>query len=127
MPYCPKCRCEYREDVEICPDCDIELIDILPPEIPEEYEDAEWVELYSFPGSLYARMAIEMLTLEGIPSYCQSYFGGTALSGGSGADYPGATASVFVLEPDLEHGRNVIEPMIDELPTSINEDDEEEE
>lgn len=37
MPYCPKCRYEYRDDIKDCPDCDIELVEELPPE--GEYKD----------------------------------------------------------------------------------------
>ena len=32
--FCPKCRAEYREGFHTCSDCNIELIDELPP-IPE--------------------------------------------------------------------------------------------
>jgi hypothetical protein len=37
MPYCPKCRYEYIEGVEECPDCDVKLVEEMPPE--EEDED----------------------------------------------------------------------------------------
>lgn len=34
MPWCPKCKMEYREGIEICSDCKIELVS----ELPEEME-----------------------------------------------------------------------------------------
>ena len=34
MPYCPKCRYEYRAEIEKCPDCDVALVDELSPEKP---------------------------------------------------------------------------------------------
>jgi hypothetical protein len=127
MAYCPKCRYEYENDIEYCPDCEVDLIAELPPEIPPEYQDAEWVELYSFPGVLYARMAIELLNREGIASYTQSYFGTAGLGPSAGGEYIGGAAAVFVLEPDLERGRDVIESMVDELPgvgdSDIDEDE----
>lgn len=35
MPWCPKCKNEYREGVTVCPDCEIELVD----ELSEEEEE----------------------------------------------------------------------------------------
>ena len=35
MPYCPKCRDEFEDWVEECPDCKEKLVDELPP-LPEE-------------------------------------------------------------------------------------------
>jgi len=129
MPFCPKCSTEYLPDIDICQDCNVELVAEPPPPIPEEYKDVDWVELYTFPGTLYARMAIELLTREGIPSYTQSDLTAATLGVGSSADYFGATGTVFVLEPDYDRGREVIETMVDELPGSSDENlpDEEEE
>ena len=115
MKYCPKCGCEYLEDIEVCGDCDADLINEPPPEIPEEYLDVEWVELHTFQGTLYAQMAVEMLNREGIPAYSQS-LGGTAVYGVlGGADLLGSNATVWVLEPDLERAEDIIEPMTDEI------------
>jgi hypothetical protein len=36
MAYCPQCRAEYREGFTHCPDCDIDLVAELPPELPGE-------------------------------------------------------------------------------------------
>ncbi len=117
MPYCPKCRCEYREEIDVCADCGVDLVDECPPEIDEDHQDAEWVELQAFPGTLYAGMAVEILQREGIPAYTQSRFGGGIGVGPvDGASFTGASALVFVLEPDYEQALLAIEPMIDELP-----------
>ncbi|MBO4396394.1 MAG: hypothetical protein J5819_08625 [Eubacterium sp.] len=32
MAWCPKCKNEYREGVDVCPDCDVPLVDELPEE-----------------------------------------------------------------------------------------------
>ena len=125
MQYCPKCRAEYRDDVDVCADCEVNLISELPPEIPEEYEDVEWVELHTFPGTLYAQMAVEMLNREGIPAYSQSLFGGSGMIVSGGADYIGANAAVWVLKLDLDRAETLIEPMIDEIPGAMDDEDDE--
>jgi len=122
MKYCSKCGSEYRDDIDICADCDADLVSEPPPEIPNEYIDEEWVELHTFPGTLYASMAVEMLNREGIPAYSQSLFGGAGYGVYGGADYVGANATVWVLEPDLESAEDVIEPMINEIPGGIDDE-----
>jgi len=122
MLYCPKCRGEYRDDVDICTDCNADLISELPPEIPEEFVDEEWVELHAFQGSLYAQMAVEMLIREGIPAYSQSRFGGSGLGLSGGANFVGANAVVWVLEPDLDQAETIIEPMTNESIGTLEDD-----
>lgn len=41
MPFCPLCGAEYREGFDRCHDCDVELVDELPPE--EEWDPTDWV------------------------------------------------------------------------------------
>ncbi|MEX1378255.1 MAG: hypothetical protein AB1Z23_12395 [Eubacteriales bacterium] len=38
MPYCPKCKDEYREGFTKCADCDVDLVDVLPVEQESEEE-----------------------------------------------------------------------------------------
>jgi hypothetical protein len=65
MPYCPKCRVEYREGFSVCADCDEKLVAILPPEESDEepgddndenekYQD--WVPLSRLENPQYAEM-----------------------------------------------------------------------
>ena len=44
MPFCPSCRTEYRQGTERCGDCDVDLVDTLPPE--EEPVSGERVDVY---------------------------------------------------------------------------------
>ena len=125
MLYCPKCGSEYNDDVTICTDCDVDLVSEVPPEVPEEYLDEEWVELYTFSGTLYAQMAVEMLLREGIPAYSKSLFAAAGLGLLGGADYVGANASVYVLEPDFERAELIIEAMTSENPDVFDDETEE--
>src|SRR4030043_117217 len=98
MLYCPKCQSEYTDDETVCADCEVDLIAEIPSDIPEEHIDAEWVELFTFAGALYAQMAVEMLNRENIPAYSKSLFGGASLGVLGGAEFIGANAVVYVLE-----------------------------
>jgi hypothetical protein len=40
MPWCPKCVSEYRETVELCPECQVPLVGELPDAVEEIDEDA---------------------------------------------------------------------------------------
>lgn len=115
MPYCPKCGSEFRPEIDVCAECLVDLVAEPPPVPSGESAEVDWVELYTFPGSLYSRMAIELLNREGIAAYSQSDISTSSLGVGSG-DYFGATSTVFVPEPDFDRGRDVIETMIDEIP-----------
>lgn len=123
MPYCPRCQNEFLPGLVVCPDCHVDLIDDHPVPLPEDYREEDWVELYTFPGSLYARMAVELLQREGIPSYSQSSL---SADFGSSYDYDTSACAVYVLEADYERAREVIETMIDELPSGLDYEIEEE-
>ena len=48
MPFCPQCRYEYTKDIVKCPDCQVKLVQILP---PEKVENFELVALHPLPGA----------------------------------------------------------------------------
>ncbi len=118
MPFCPKCNCEYNEGFEICFDCEADLVSDPPPPIPEDHEGCDWVEVYTFPGTLYAQMAVELLLREGIPAYSFSQYGASALGVSTSGDVVGVSATVFVMEPDHDQSLELIEPMIEEIGLS---------
>jgi hypothetical protein len=70
MPFCPKCRSEYRPGFTRCTDCDAELVEVLPEVKPEELHqtELELVELASFPDYSEAEMIQELLEEYGIPT-----------------------------------------------------------
>lgn len=66
MPYCPKCKYEYRPDIKVCPDCNEKLVAELPKE--NESELVDLVEVASFQFEIQAQEARLNLASNGIPS-----------------------------------------------------------
>lgn len=66
MPFCPKCRFEYREGIEKCPDCDLKLVEKLHEGEQEQCRSEELVEIATFPYAAGAEMARVKLAGEGI-------------------------------------------------------------
>ncbi len=64
MPFCPKCRSEYIEGVIICSDCNVLLIDELPPK--DEVQYIELVELEKVPNEISGVMMKGILENNGI-------------------------------------------------------------
>jgi len=120
MVFCPKCSAEYSVTFDVCAECGVDLISDIPLEIPEGCDDGDWIELHTFPGNLYANMAVELLMREGIPSYSISNQGSAASSGHS--DYLNSNSTVYVLEPEMDQAMNIIQLIIDELPGPIEDD-----
>ncbi len=66
MPYCPKCREEFREGVKTCPDCGVELVAELPR--PEEEEGpAEQAVFVATSGPHVAERVERACRTAGIP------------------------------------------------------------
>lgn len=74
MPFCPKCRDEFQDWVKTCPDCHVELVDILPvPAKPEKLKpvipDDPLVTVASYTYPLEAHLARTKLESEGIEAF----------------------------------------------------------
>jgi hypothetical protein len=73
MPFCPKCKYEYREGIKMCPDCDLPLKAHLHEEEPEpEYNDEALMTLVRVYDRLEADIMKGVLESAGIPCYIQS-------------------------------------------------------
>ncbi|HDL02613.1 MAG TPA: hypothetical protein ENH25_00620 [candidate division Zixibacteria bacterium] len=117
MPFCPKCRYEYKPEILICPDCDVSLVDVLPPEpeaaeIPDKSDqiDGDWVPVALLTSPQYAEMVEEALRGKDIPVIIHS---GAGHFGQIGATGPGSMFSAsggylvlvnkdFIVEADQE-------------------------
>ena len=47
MPWCPKCKCEYKDGITECADCKIPLVDELPEEAAEVVQNIPAYEVTS--------------------------------------------------------------------------------
>lgn len=87
MPFCPKCKYEYRVDVNVCPDCNEMLVSAPPAAGPSAgpaaiTPDDSWVSVASVQTELIAEMARGALESNNIPSVIVSSSFGAYGSGG---------------------------------------------
>jgi hypothetical protein len=66
MPVCPNCGYEYVEGVEVCPDCEIELIDKSEYNEPENWTEDNWEVVYTSGNNIEANMLKDNLEASGI-------------------------------------------------------------
>jgi hypothetical protein len=65
--FCPKCRYEYEDILEICPDCQLKLIRELPPEEDPEY--TELITVFTTPDAGLLALAKSIFGDAGIDYY----------------------------------------------------------
>ena len=119
MPFCPKCRAEYIEGVEECPDCHVSLVQELPPKDDLGY--IELVELQRVPDEVSGVMMKGILEsndidvilrsakipwYDGIASTWSTYYWGTLL----------------VSKAELEKSRKILDEYLKSLEDADEED-----
>lgn len=57
--FCPKCKDEFIKGIEACPDCEVPLVDTLPPEEKQEFTYVELVTVLS--GDMSAMMVAKSI------------------------------------------------------------------
>lgn len=119
MPYCPKCRYEYRPEISQCPDCNERLVATLPME-PENkpviYEN--WTEIARFTSTQYGEMLVEALRSKDIPALLRDATGHFGQIGAMGmtsyAPVPGAYATLLIPDQFVEQACQEAEAVMGE-------------
>ncbi|WP_432664012.1 DUF2007 domain-containing protein [Wukongibacter baidiensis] len=122
MPWCPKCKAEFREGIEICSDCKTELVD----ELEEEKIDYdEEVFLISVSGEIEANGIEALLKTYDIPVLRKHRDAGGYLNIYMGMSNTGI--DLFVPSRVLDEAKEIIENKQEEIlvaDESINSFDE---
>jgi hypothetical protein len=78
MPFCPQCNAEYKPEVLICSDCQVQLVPELIQTEVTKYGD--WYTVESVPNELVGNILRSVLEDKGIPVYLRChdvpYYGG---------------------------------------------------
>lgn len=126
MPWCPKCKTEYREGFNICSDCNIELVPELPQDSDENANTINYKEafLISVANDMEAKVIEALLSSHDIP-VLRKYKG----AGGYLQVYMGATIfgiDLFVSSRELETAKEILaaeyRPLIEYDKASIEEE-----
>ncbi len=103
MPFCPKCRYEYRPEIIKCPECEEYLVAALPEGTDEdtidEEEFADWVPICRLTSESYAELLVEALESKNVTAIVYSgtgYFGKTGQMGASSFLTAGGGYTVLV-------------------------------
>jgi len=119
MAFCPNCEAEYRAEVTVCPDCELDLVPELTPETRvHDLGEADPVRLQSFSNSAEAEMVRETLEKNGIRAFVE---------GGDFAVIPSSFSQevvVMVDERDLPRAIEVYEAYFNSDSTAPSEEDQ---
>ncbi len=100
MPFCPKCKYEYRAEQTVCPDCNVPLVDRLPTKTAAAVPDDSWVSVGRVNSEMTAEMARGALESSNIPSVIvSSAFGTWSGSGSTGILEAAGKGSNMVMVP----------------------------
>ena len=117
MSYCPQCRLEYKQGVFRCPDCDVDLVAVLPPEEKPQFdENIKTVLLCTITDMMSATMLEEALKSQGIPCLLKSGMGHHSNLMAINQAMKGY--KIYVSESELEKALVIAETIIPDLERS---------
>ncbi len=120
MPFCPKCHAEYFEGKSRCPDCDTELVEVLPLQEEQNDVDSVTVLLYQTNDFAIVRLLEESLRSEGIHCVVKSSMG--TYSGLLTVDQVMKGLNIYVNETALERAVKIAEIVIPDFERPNEED-----
>ncbi len=120
MPFCPKCRAEYVEGVDMCEDCQVSLVAELPPKDVPDY--VEIVELQRVPDEVAGVMMKGILENSGINVILRA----AKIPAYNGIASTWSTAywgKLLVPKEDLETSRKILDDYLNSLEAEAVEED----
>lgn len=112
MPWCPKCKTEFREGIEICSDCKTELVNKIK---EEKIEYDKEIFLMCVAGEIEANGVESLLRAHDIPVLKKHKGAGGYLEIYMGMSKAGI--DLFVPENLLEEARDIVEKTSEEIVT----------
>ena len=113
MPFCPKCKYEYKPTVEVCPDCGEKLIDSLPKEEMEFGEEIELALLHTTSNLIYVDFLKQALKDNDIP--CLLKREGPTIYGSGTVPNPFFATKIYVPKNKLQEAKSIKDQTVDNL------------
>jgi hypothetical protein len=101
--FCPKCKSEYREGFYKCADCDVYLVDVLPPEQTDNLGNVEFVEVFSTYSQGDIVFVKSVLDGEGITYFFQGEISARMITAGA--------SRLMVATDDADRAREILQEM----------------
>lgn len=109
--FCPECKSEYIEEINVCQDCGISLVNTKPESEP--LENMIWISIADFDGAVIADMAVEILKDHDIPCYTKGDFISSAF-GIKALSLPGGTVKLYIPDTFKTRANDLLKNIISE-------------
>ena len=115
MPYCPECRDEFQDWVKVCPDCNVALVEKLPP-LPKRKKlvskrkkrDEPMVHIATAPNDMIANMWLGILKEHGIGCLLKS----DDLRAAMYSFTYNQQCKIYVLVSEAEKAKEILAPLL---------------
>ncbi len=115
MPFCPRCKAEYLDSVETCPDCQVDLVPVLP---IEQVEMIDWVPVYQAPTEIAANMVQGILNSRNLQSSIRrNVVPGYVIPA---SWYDAYWGEILVPQEVAEQAKEIVQEYLDGLPYDEN-------
>ncbi|GKX31955.1 hypothetical protein SH1V18_44350 [Vallitalea longa] len=104
MGWCPKCKREYEDNVKVCKECNVKLVDHLE---KEKFAEQKVERLINVASMYEANIIISLLKSYDIPALYKSKGSGEYLQVATGINYQGV--DIYVPVESMEKAKEIIE------------------